>query len=51
MSDLFGIALVNDLHASGLKLHPESLNNKVRTHFCVIIIILLLCIYTFNLLW
>lgn len=31
VSDLFGIDFVDDLHASGLKLHPESLNNKVRT--------------------
>lgn len=30
MSGLVGIALVNDPHALGLKLHPESLNNKVR---------------------
>lgn len=48
MSDLFGIALVDDLHASGLKLHPESLNNKVRTLFCVAVVIirmLLLYIY------
>lgn len=34
VSSLFGIALVDGLDGSGLKLHPESLNNKVRTqHF------------------
>lgn len=47
MSDLFGIALVNDPHALGLKLHPESLNNKVRTQFLLLLLLQMLLLHIY----